>query len=288
MAKAPSTKLYRAVSVANGEDGDFSDDHRPGYSEECGQVANGDDGIDYDDDDGSVEIIATRPTHRCRRLVSSACLLLALAFGCMIAYVKFVGEGSSSGVAVDDTFVNEAGWFDDDAAANEDGLVLDLVEGENGGDDGDEIFEEYLDDEITKHEVGGEFDYDMDYDDQGEEMEYENGDDFGEEEGGSDYDNEDDFVNENVDVYAHVSEEEQGEGEEEGVEDIGEGLTFEIEDVDEIHLSEPLEDEDEAPSDEDLVEGDTIVDEQEEGLTEDEIIADEKDEDPDENESTWP
>jgi hypothetical protein len=72
------------------------------------------------------------------------------------------------------------------------------------------------------------------------------------------------------------------------VEDIGEGLTFEIEDADENHLSEPLEDEDEAPSDEDLVEGDTIVDEEEEGHTEDEIIADEKDKDPDMNESTWP
>jgi len=296
MAKAPSTKPYRAVSVANGEDGDFSDDHRPGYSEECGQVANG---IDYDDD-GGVEIIATRPTHRFSRLVSSACLLLAFAFGCRIAYVNFFGEGSSSGVAVDDTnangyffdgdgwnkeddFVNEAGGFDDD-----DGLVLDLVEGDNDDDDGDEIFEEYLDDEIKNHEVGGEFDYDMDYDDQGEEMDYENGDDLGEEEGGSDYENEDDFADENVDVYAHDGEEEQGEGEEEGVEDIGEGLTFEIEDVDEIHQSEPLEDEDEAPSDEDLVEGDTIVDEEEEGLTEDEIIADEKDEDPDMNESTWP
>jgi hypothetical protein len=286
MAKAPSTKPYRAVAVANGEDGDFSDDHRPGYSEESGRVANDDDGINYDSN-GGVEIIATRPTHRCVRLVSSVCLLLALAFGCRFAYVKFLGEGISSGVAVSDTdangyflggdgwikeddFVNQAGGFDDDASANEDGLVLDLVEGENLDDDGEEIFEEYLDDAIENGEVGGEFDHDMDYDDQGEEMDYENGGDFGEEEGGLDYENENDFANETVDIYSHDGEEEQGEVEEEGVEDIGEGLTFE------------------APSDEDIVEGETIVDEEEEDLTEDETVADGKIGDPDENESTWP
>ena len=79
--------------------------------------------------------------------------------------------------------------------------------------------------------------------------------------------------------------EEQGEGKEEGVEDIGEGLTFEIEDIDAIpQRPEPMEDADVAPSDEDLVEGETIVNEEEEGLTEYEIIGDEKDGDPDENE----
>ena len=171
MAKAPSTKPYRAVAVANGEDGDFSDDHRPGYSEESGEVANDDNGIDYDNDGGVA--IATRPTHRCRRIVSSACLLLALAFGCRIAYVKFFGEGSSSGVAVDDTnangyfvdgdgwnkeddFVNEAGLVDDVASANEDGLVLDLVEGENGETIVNEEEEGLTENEIIADEKDGD------------------------------------------------------------------------------------------------------------------------------------
>jgi hypothetical protein len=185
MAKAPSTKPYRAVAVAIGEDGDLSDDHRPGYSEESGQV---DDDDDSDDDDGGgVAIIATRPKYRCRRLVVSACLLAALAFGCRIAYIKFFGEGSSSGVAVAD----KAGWFDDDASAEKyeleinddeslegDDFLVDLLEGENVNDDGEEIYEGYLDDEIKNGEVGGEVDSDMDYDYQGEEMNYENGGDY--------------------------------------------------------------------------------------------------------------
>jgi hypothetical protein len=151
--------------------------------------------------------------------------------------------------------------------------------------DGEEIFEEYFDDEIKNGNVGGEFDYDMDYDDQGEEVDYENGEDVGAEMGGFDYENENDFVNETVDVYSHGGVEEQGEGKEEGVEDIGEGLTFEIEDIDAIpQRPEPMEDADVAPSDEDLVEGETIVNEEEEGLTEYEIIGNEKNGDPDENE----
>ena len=157
-----------------------------------------------------------------------------------------------------------------------------LVRVEN---DGEEIFEEYFDDEIKNGDVGGEFDYDMDYDDQGEEVDYENGEDVGAEMGGFDYENENDFVNETVDVYSHGGVEEQGEGKEEGVEDIGEGLTFEIEDIDAIpQRPEPMEDADVAPSDEDLVEGETIVNEEEEGLTEYEIIGNEKNGDPDENE----
>jgi len=156
-----------------------------------------------------------------------------------------------------------------------------LVRVEN---DGEEIFEEYFDDD-KNGDVGGEFDYDMDYDDQGEEVDYENGEDVGAEEGGFDYENENDFVNETVNVYSHGGEEEQGEGKEEGVEDIGEGLTFEIEDIDAIpQRPEPMEDADVAPSDEDLVEGETIVNEEEEGLTEYEIIGNEKNGDPDENE----
>ncbi|KAL3794849.1 hypothetical protein ACHAW5_004371 [Stephanodiscus triporus] len=96
-----------------------------------------------------------------------------------------VGDNNANSLTYDgdggnkDYYADKAGWFDEDASAEKyeleindyvslegDDLVLDLLEGENVNDDGEEIFEGYLDDEIKNDEVGGEVDSDMDYDDQ--------------------------------------------------------------------------------------------------------------------------
>jgi hypothetical protein len=109
--------------------------------------------------------------------------------------------------------------FDDDSNdfnIADDSLLEGTWEGEsvdiNNDDEGKEIHEEYLDDEINNHEVGGEFDSDMNYnnddEDSGEDeqLDEENYLEEGEEE--IDYENEENDLVENQDDEV---EKEQGE-----------------------------------------------------------------------------
>ena len=123
---------------------------RGGYSDdpEGGRVA---DGFDGGGGGSSVGMVGTRPAHRFggivaaaarrkRGIFSAACLLLALAFGCGIVYVKFYGgggDGGGGGVGVEG---NSAG---DSTEA-----------GGGGGSDGYDYV--IADDEIIGGEVGSD------------------------------------------------------------------------------------------------------------------------------------
>jgi hypothetical protein len=134
----------------------YSDDPRLGYSddpEEGGRVANydGGGGLGFGGGGNSVGRVGTRSADRFRRAVPAVCLLLAVAFGCRIVYINFIGKGSSGGITVEG---NEA------SDSNEAG---------RGWSDGYDYFD--ADEEMMNGEAAGGFDSSVDNDDQGEKEE---------------------------------------------------------------------------------------------------------------------
>ena len=303
-------KPYSVVASGNEYDGDefvIDDDDDDFVNREKGsQVVVTTNIVDDDDDDddwsnGPVSRVPpTQQRNNCHRFVLLTCFLVALVFGCRIAYFKLVNGGSvsvdsstndaamNSEWEMDDDKYNSVEYeekgddvnefvFDDDSNdfnIADDSLLEGTWEGESvdikNDDEGKEIHEEYLDDEINNHEVGGEFDSDMNYnnddEDSGEDeqVDKENYLEEGEEE--IDYENEENDLVENQDDEV---EKEQGEGLD--GEDVGEGLTFDVKNDEHTNS---------VPPDEIVDDIDAIDDEGKDAVTDGEMIAIEEDEDP--------